>query len=134
MQLFPEGFPFTVLAKLGLQLGEAELHRCPGGTGPGTAGAARLGEAIGTPAETASLKIGARCEVVAGQAVDVPGLATRDGLHAQLILNTGLAPGAASLLNAQLMRAALDGQCSETTPVRSNQHRSPSRSAPPTST
>ena len=25
LQLFPEGFPFTVLAELGLQLGEAEL-------------------------------------------------------------------------------------------------------------
>jgi hypothetical protein len=81
--------------------------------------AARLGEAIGIPAETDWLKVGARCEAIAGQTVDLPCLVARDGLHAQLILNTGLVPEVSTLLNAQLMRAVLDGQCSETTFVRS---------------
>lgn len=78
-----------------------------------------LREAIGTAAETDWLDIGARCEVAAGLSIDLPTLSAEDGRHAQLILNTGLVPDAGSPLESQLIRALLDGQCSETTSVRS---------------
>ncbi len=81
--------------------------------------AIRLGEAIGTAAETAWLEIGAGCEAAAGRDIRLPGLAAKSGLHAQLILNTGLAPEVGGPLDGQLIRAVLDGQCSETTSVRS---------------
>ena len=78
-----------------------------------------LRAALDTNAETAWLSIGARCEVAAVGQVDVPELSAEDGQHAQFILNTGLAPDAGSPLEGQLIRAVLDGQCSETTSVRS---------------
>lgn len=81
--------------------------------------AERLREAIGTSTETAWLDIGARCEVAAGRSIDIPALSAEDGRHAQLILNTGLAPEASTPLDGQLIRAILDGQCSQTTSVRS---------------
>lgn len=79
----------------------------------------RLTEAIGTSAEAAWLAIGAACEVAAGASLDIPGLSADDGWHAQLILNTGLIPQAGGPLEGQLVRAILEGQCSETTSVRS---------------
>ena len=79
----------------------------------------RLREAIGTSTQTAWLEIGARCEIAAGRTVDVPALSADDGRGAQLILNTGLSPEAGTPLEAQLIRAVLDGQCSETTSVHS---------------
>lgn len=81
--------------------------------------AERLREAIGTSADTAWLDIGARCEAAAGRRVDIPALAAEDGRRAQLILNTGLAPEDGTSLEGQLIRAVLDGQCSETTSVHS---------------
>lgn len=79
--------------------------------------AERLQEAAGTSSEAAWLAIGARCEVAAGHKTAIPALSAADGLHAQLILNTGLAPGAGTPLEGQLIRAVLDGQCSQTTSV-----------------
>jgi hypothetical protein len=79
----------------------------------------RLREALDTSAETAWLNIGADCEVAAVGKVDIPALSAEDGQRAQLILNTGLVPDAGSPLEGQLIRAVLDGQCSETTSVRS---------------
>ena len=81
--------------------------------------AERLPEAVGTSTETAWLDIGARCEVAAGRHVDIPAPSAEDGRRAQLILNTGLTPEAGTPLESQLIRAVLDGQCSETTSVRS---------------
>ena len=81
--------------------------------------AERLREAIGTSTETAWLDMGARCEVADGRTVDIPALSAEDGRHAQFILNTGLVPVAGALLEGQLIRAILDGQCSQTTSVRS---------------
>lgn len=79
----------------------------------------QLKQVIGTDSEVAWLKIGAACEVVAGDTIDIPALSAEDGQRAQLILNTGAVPREGSVLEAQLLRAVLDGQCSETTSVRS---------------
>lgn len=81
--------------------------------------AQRLAEAIGTAGEAAWLAIGAACEVAAGASLDLPGLSADDGWHAQLIVNTGLVPVAGGALEGQILRAILDGQCSEATSVRS---------------
>ena len=81
--------------------------------------AERLREAAGTSSETAWLGIGARCEVGAGHKPAVPPLSAEDGLSAQLILNTGLSPESGSPLESQLLRAVLEGQCSQTTSVSS---------------
>ena len=81
--------------------------------------AERLREAISTCTESAWLDIGAQYEVAAGRSIDIPALSAEDGRHAQLILNTGLAPEAGTPLESQLIRAILDGQCSQTTSVRS---------------
>ncbi|MHA7294985.1 NACHT domain-containing protein [Arthrobacter sp. HLT1-21] len=78
-----------------------------------------LNDALGTSSETAWLNIGAGCEVTTTGNVDIPALSAEDGQHAQLILNTGLVPAASSPLENQLIRAVLDGQCSETMSVRS---------------
>lgn len=64
-------------------------------------------------------KARAACEVIAGDVIDIPGLSAQDGERAQLILNTGGLPKKGSGLEEQLRRAVLDGQCSETTSVRS---------------
>ena len=79
----------------------------------------RITQAIGTESEVAWLKLGAACEVIAGEVIDIPGLSAQDGERAQLILNTGGLPQEGSILEEQLRRAVLDGQCSETTSVRS---------------
>ena len=81
--------------------------------------AERLGEAAGTITEAAWLAIGARCEVAAGRKTAVPALSGEDGLRAQLILNTGLSPDVGTPLEGQLVRAVLEGQCSQTTSVSS---------------
>ena len=81
--------------------------------------AERLREAIGTSMEAVWLALGADCEVAAGKVLEIPELHAEDGQHAQLILNTGLAPAAHSALEAELIQAVLDGQASETTSVRS---------------
>ncbi|QDZ14170.1 NACHT domain-containing protein [Humibacter ginsenosidimutans] len=79
----------------------------------------QLTKLIGTPHEIAWLTIGARCEALAGETRTIPRLSAEDGERAQLILNTGITPPEGSTLEAQLLRAVLDGQCSETTSVRS---------------
>ncbi|MEU4580166.1 hypothetical protein [Nonomuraea sp. NPDC023979] len=79
----------------------------------------RLTQAIGTDDEIAWLRLGAACEVIAGDVIDIPGLSAEDGERAQLILNTGGLPQKGSFLEEQLRRAVLDGQCTETTSVRS---------------
>ncbi|MGW0486331.1 NACHT domain-containing protein [Nonomuraea sp. NPDC003214] len=79
----------------------------------------RLTQAIGTEDEIAWLRLGAACEVIAGDVIDIPGLSAEDGERAQMILNTGGLPQQGSLLEEQLRRAVLDGQCTETTSVRS---------------
>ncbi len=81
--------------------------------------AEHLAEAIGRSTETAWLAMGAACEVASAGKVDIAGLSATDGHHAQLILNAGLNPEPDSQLEEELMRAVLDGQCSETTSVRS---------------
>lgn len=78
-----------------------------------------LQTALGTPVEMAWLRIGAGCEVLAGETVDIPGLSAEDGNRAQLILNAGLVPLPGSPLESQLLDAILDGQCAETTSIRS---------------
>lgn len=80
--------------------------------------AAQLRQALGTNREAAWLAVGATGEVAGGEQVDVPDLQAGDGERAQLILNTGLAPEDDSRLGQQLLRAVLDGQCSETTSAR----------------
>jgi hypothetical protein len=79
----------------------------------------RLTEALQTGNELVWLGIGAQSEVVAGMRVSIDGLSANDGERAQLILNCGLVPDAGSSLEGQLMSAVLDGQCSETSSVRS---------------
>lgn len=79
----------------------------------------QLTEAIQRGNDLPWLAIGAKCEVLAGAKVNVPGLSAEDGQRAQLILNCGLVPEDGGMLEAQLIRAVLDGQCSETTSVRS---------------
>lgn len=79
----------------------------------------RLSTAVGTGTEYAWLLIGAECEAVAGEQLEIAGLSAEDGEHAQAILNTGIVPTPSSPLEGQLLRAVLDGQCSETTSVRS---------------
>lgn len=79
----------------------------------------RLKTAVGTPDEGAWLEIGAACEVLAGESVDIPGLSAEDGHRAQLILNTGMVPSPGSALEVQLLNAVLDGLCAETTSIRS---------------
>lgn len=79
----------------------------------------RLNEALVTDTENAWLLIGARCEVASTGEVSSPLLSAKDGQQSQLILNTGLIPDRGSKLEEQLLRAVLDGQCSETTSVRS---------------
>lgn len=79
----------------------------------------RLRAALGKDSEVDWLALGAQCEVVGGIKTYVPGLRADDGLRAQLILNCGFAPAANNPLQAQLIRAVLDGQCTETTSVRS---------------
>ncbi|MDV3133345.1 large ATP-binding protein [Mycobacterium sp. 29Ha] len=79
----------------------------------------RLQAAIGDSSEIAWLEIGAHCEVAAGDAIDIPGLHAQDRRRAQLILNTGAVPAPNSALEQQLRRAVLDGQCPETTSLRS---------------
>lgn len=76
-------------------------------------------EAIGSSTETAWLAMGAACEVASAGRVDIAELSATDGPHAQLILNAGLSPEPGSQLEDELIRAVLDGQCSETTSVRS---------------
>lgn len=78
----------------------------------------QLRQAVGTAQEEAWLTVGATCEVLAGNQVEIPGLVPDHGRKAQLILNTGLTPEPNSLLRRQLMEAVLDGQCSETTSAR----------------
>lgn len=78
-----------------------------------------LKAAVGTPDEVAWLAIGAQCEVLAGETIDVPGLSADDGHRAQLILNTGSIAPAGSHLERQLLDAVLDGHCTETTSIRS---------------
>lgn len=79
----------------------------------------RLSEATATSSEQSWLAIGASCEVAAGSNLPIPGVSADDGWSAQLILNAGLVPEEGSPLEAQLLRAVLDGQCTETTSVRS---------------
>lgn len=79
----------------------------------------RLTEAIRLGTDLPWLAIGAACEVVAGLKTSVGGLSADDGERAQLILNCGLVPEENSALEAQLIRAVIDGQCTETTSVRS---------------
>lgn len=79
----------------------------------------QLRRAIGTSDETDWLSIGAECEAAAGVDIGSVALSAEDGINAQLILNAGIVPGAGSALEGQLLRAVLDGQCSETTSVRS---------------
>jgi hypothetical protein len=79
----------------------------------------RLSEAVDTGSERAWLAIGASCEVAAGSSLPIPAVSADDGQNAQLILNAGFAPQDGSALEAQLLRAVLDGQCTETTSVRS---------------
>ena len=79
----------------------------------------RLSEAVGRSTETVWLAMGAACEVASAGKADIAGLSATDGHHAQLILNAGLNPEPGSQLEDELMRAVLDGQCSETTSVRS---------------
>lgn len=79
----------------------------------------RLRAALGKDSEVDWLALGAQCEVVGGIKTYVPGLRADSGLRAQLILNCGFASAANSPLQAQLIRAVLDGQCTETTSVRS---------------
>lgn len=78
----------------------------------------QLRPAVGTAQEGAWLTVGATCEVLAGNQVEIHGLVADHGRKAQLILNTGLVPEPDSLLRRQLMKAVLDGQCSETTSAR----------------
>lgn len=79
----------------------------------------RLTEAVENGQDLPWLAIGADCEVMAGVKANVAGLSAEDGLRAQLILNCGIVPEDGGMLEAQLIRAVLDGQCSETTSVRS---------------
>jgi hypothetical protein len=79
----------------------------------------RLTEAIESGQDLPWLAIGAEYEVLAGLKADVPGLSAENGLRAQLILNCGIVPEDGGMLEAQLIRAVLDGQCSETTSTRS---------------
>jgi hypothetical protein len=79
----------------------------------------RLQGAIGGSSEFAWLEFGARCEVAGGDHIDIPGLLAEDRQRAQLILNTGAVPAANSVLEQQLRRAVLDGQCPATTSLRS---------------
>jgi hypothetical protein len=79
----------------------------------------QLQTAIGTNKENAWLAIGAECEVVAGHPIDLPGLRVDDGERAQLLLNTGAISEDGGPVDTELFRAVLDGQCSETTTVRS---------------
>lgn len=79
----------------------------------------RTSAAVGSESELAWLEIGAACEVLAGEPLDIPGLCAGDGHRAQLIVNTGAVPSPGSALEKQLFSAVLDGQCSETTSIRS---------------
>ena len=79
----------------------------------------RMKEAVGKDHETAWLKIGAAFEVAAGEVIDIPDLSTKRGQLAQLILNTGAIPNEGSNLETELLQAVLNGQCLETTSVRS---------------
>lgn len=76
-----------------------------------------LTTARATPAERSWLRLGADHEAAAGLPVDVPHLTEADGEWAQLYLNTGAVPSPA--VEDALIRAVLDGQCTETTSVRS---------------
>ncbi|WP_219826072.1 NACHT domain-containing protein [Nonomuraea typhae] len=77
----------------------------------------QLKQVVGTDDEIAWLRVGAASEAAAGQVIDIPELSAEDGRRAQLILNTGAVPKEGSVLEAQLLRAVLDGQCSDTTSV-----------------
>ena len=79
----------------------------------------RVAEAIERGEDLPWLAIGAECEVLGGVKANIPGLSAEDGLRAQLILNCGFIPEDGGMLEAQLIRAVLDGQCSETTSTRS---------------
>lgn len=79
----------------------------------------RLIETIERGEDLPWLEIGARCEVLAGVKASVPGLSAEDGYRAQLILNCGIVPEEGGMLELQLIRAVLDGHCSETTSIRS---------------
>lgn len=79
----------------------------------------RLATSVGTETEDVWLRIGAECEVLAGEPIELAGLDAEDGAKAQLILNTGGVPVDGSHLADQLGRAVLDGLCGETTSIRS---------------
>lgn len=79
----------------------------------------QLTEAIQQGADLPWLRIGAQSEILAGAKAPIPGLSAEDGERAQLILNCGIVAEDGGTLEAQLIRAVLDGQCSETTSVRS---------------
>lgn len=79
----------------------------------------QVSEAISGGNDLPWLALGAECEVLAGAKVSIPGLSAEDGERAQLILNCGIVPDDGGMLESQLVRAVLDGQCSATTSVRS---------------
>jgi hypothetical protein len=80
--------------------------------------ARQLREAIGTPRQNAWLKLGADCEAAAGTTIDLNHIDLTDGA-AELLLNTGIVPPPGSDLEADLLRAVLNGECPRVTSIRS---------------
>lgn len=78
----------------------------------------RMATVAGTPAEYSWLSLGADSEIAAGAAISLPGLRAVDGERAQLLLNCGAAPTDVDA-ETELVQAVFDGQCSQTTSVRS---------------
>lgn len=73
--------------------------------------------AIGTSEQSAWMSIAARCEGGAGLVVDFPPEAMNYG-DAERLLNTGILPEPGSAMEAALMEAVKDGECSAVTSIR----------------
>jgi hypothetical protein len=73
---------------------------------------------IHTATEQTWLDLAADCEAANGLVVDLEGV-NLAGNGAQRVLNTGLVPPSGSKLEHDLIQAVLDGQCPDTTSVRS---------------